>query len=183
MRDTFGIHLGYMRDTYLGGLGECIDAMYRQLPWGKAKLQGRAVRVEARGQGWKALPHPRAQHWLLLPGGLPKGFLPSDTAEGDEVEQGEEDEQEDDVVGDDDQEAQHSPQPRSRREARELLRLLCLLWHLPRHLRHVATPRSRPSAHPSAAASRARATYPRMYPYVSDTYRECILCVMYLRVI
>ena len=34
----------------------------------------------------------------------------------------------------------------------------------------------------SAAASRARDTYPRMYPYVSDTYRECILCVMYLRV-
>ena len=25
-------------------------------------------------------------------------------------------------------------------------------------------------------------TYPRMYPYVSDMYRECILCVMYLRV-
>ena len=59
-----------------------------------------------------------------------------------------------------------SPQPRSRREARELLRFLCLLWHLPRHVRHVATrPRSRPSAHPSAAASRARDTYPRMYPY------------------
>ena len=29
--------------------------------------------------------------------------------------------------------------------------------------------------------SRARDTYPRMYPYVSDMYRECILCVMYLR--
>ena len=36
--------------------------------------------------------------------------------------------------------------------------------------------------YPSAAASRARDTYPRMYPYVSETYRECILCVMYLRV-
>jgi hypothetical protein len=99
MRDTFGIHLGYMRDTYLGGLWECIDAMYRQLPWRKAKLQGRAVRVEARGQGWKA------QHWLLLPGGLPA----IRTAEGDEVEQGKEDEQEDDVVGDDNQEAQQPP--------------------------------------------------------------------------
>ena len=34
------------------------------------------------------------------------------------------------------------------------------------------------------ATSRARdtCTYPRMYPYVSDTYHECILCVMYLRV-
>ena len=37
------------------------------------------------------------------------------------------------------------------------------------------------SAHPSAPASRDRDTYPRMYPYVSDMYRECILCVMYLR--
>ena len=27
-----------------------------------------------------------------------------------------------------------------------------------------------------------RDTYPRMYPFVSDMYRECILCVMYLRV-
>ena len=33
-----------------------------------------------------------------------------------------------------------------------------------------------------APASRARDTYPRMYPNVSDMYRECILCVMYLRV-
>ena len=41
-----------------------------------------------------------------------EGFLPSDTAEGDEVEQGEEDEQEDDVVGDDDQEAQQPPEGR-----------------------------------------------------------------------
>ena len=40
----------------------------------------------------------------------------------------------------------------------------------------------RPRAHPNAAASRARDTYPRMYPYVSDMYRECILCDMYLRV-
>ena len=39
-----------------------------------------------------------------------------------------------------------------------------------------------PRAHPSAPASRARDTYLRMYPYVSDMYRECILCVMYLRV-
>ena len=29
----------------------------------------------------------------------------------------------------------------------------------------------------NVAASRARDTYPQMYPYVSDTYRECILCV------
>ena len=34
----------------------------------------------------------------------------------------------------------------------------------------------------NVAASRARDTYPQMCPYVSDTYRECILCVMYLRV-
>ena len=27
MWDTCGIHAGYMRDTYLGGLGECIDAI------------------------------------------------------------------------------------------------------------------------------------------------------------
>ena len=27
MRDACGIHAGYMRDTYLGGLGECIDAI------------------------------------------------------------------------------------------------------------------------------------------------------------
>ena len=27
-----------------------------------------------------------------------------------------------------------------------------------------------------------RDTYPRMYPFVSDMYRECILCVMYLRI-
>ena len=43
-------------------------------------------------------------------------------------------------------------------------------------------PRRCPSAHPSAPANRARDTYPRMHPYVSDMYRECILCVMYLRV-
>jgi hypothetical protein len=36
--------------------------------------------------------------------------------------------------------------------------------------------------YPSAPASRARDTYPRMYPFVSDMYRACILCVMYLRV-
>ena len=77
-------------------------------------------------------------------------------------------------------------QPRSRREARELLwHLKNLPRHLPRHLRQLRRlPRRRPSAHPSAPASRARdtCTYPRMYPYVSDMYHECILCVMYLRV-
>ena len=36
--------------------------------------------------------------------------------------------------------------------------------------------------YPSAPASRARDTYPRMYPFVSDMYRACIMCVMYLRV-
>ena len=39
-----------------------------------------------------------------------------------------------------------------------------------------------PRAHPSAPESRARDTYPRRYSYVTDMYRECILCVMYLRV-
>ena len=42
--------------------------------------------------------------------------------------------------------------------------------------------RSCPGAYPVVAASRARDTHPRMYPFVSDMYRECILCVMYLRV-
>ena len=77
-----------------------------------------------------------------------------------------------------------------RRETRELRHLLRLLRHLrhlrqlPRQLRQLEPwrPRSRPGAHPRAAASRARDTYPQMYPYVSDMYRECILCVMYLRV-
>jgi hypothetical protein len=42
---------------------------------------------------------------------------------------------------------------------------------------HQDTPRYKITIH-----VRARDTYPRMYPYVSDMYRECILCVMYLRV-
>ena len=73
--------------------------------------------------------------------------------------------------------------PRSRRKAREL-------WqqhlHLPRQLRSPRSPSARsprsPSAHPIAATRRDRDTYLDVYPDVSDTYRECILCVMYLRV-
>ena len=43
--------------------------------------------------------------------------------------------------------------------------------------------RSNFSCSPLKGLSREQGpTYPRMYPYVSDMYRECILCVMYLRV-
>ena len=111
-----------------------------------------------------------------------EGFLPSQTEAGEEEDEKEEADDADDAPT-------SSRQPRRRRETRELRHLLRLLRHL-RHLRQLPRqlrqlpwrPRSRPGAHPRAAASRARDTYPRMYPYVSDMYRECIFCVMYLRV-
>jgi hypothetical protein len=46
----------------------------------------------------------------------------------------------------------------------------------------VTLPQTPNTLQPSVAASRARDTYPQMYPYVSDMYREGILCTMYLRV-
>ena len=98
-----------------------------------------------------------------------QGFPPSATEEPDE-----EDPEVDDKTGGDDgdqgedrktkkkRKNKKSPHPRSRREAR-------VLRHLTRQERQrKGRPRRRPSAHPSVAAiSRARDTYPCMYPDVS----------------
>ena len=103
--------------------------------------------------------------------------MPSQTEVGEEDDEKEE--------ADDADDADEQPPAKKKKEdkrAEAPAEAAVLLRHL-RHLRQLPwRPRSRPGAHPRAAASRARDTYPRMYPYVSDMYRECILCVMYLRV-
>ena len=132
-------------------------------------------RVAKDGKHYRILEHTTGYFFQ-------EGFLHSQmTEQGEEEDEKEEGEGADEGDNDEEEEEQAPPHPRSRREeARELFRLLCL----PRQLRQLPRRvRSRPSArHPASAASRARDTYPRMYPYVSYMYRECILCVMYLRV-
>jgi hypothetical protein len=124
-----------------------IQHFWHQLPWREAEPQGRAVRMEARGQGhgkhYRILEHTTGYFYQ-------EGFLPSDTAMRRSRAKK--------MSKKTRFKKPSSPQSRSRREARELLRLLWLLWHLPRHLRHVAHPR-RPSAPPPAAV-RQRAHRP-----------------------
>ena len=109
-----------------------------------------------------------------------EGFLPSHTEAGEEEEDKEEEDKEE---ADDADDADKEPEPAAKKNKKEDKRAEAPAEAAVRHLRYLRQlprrPRSRPSAHPSAAAaSRARDTYPRMYPYVSDMYRECILCVM-----
>ena len=101
--------------------------------------------------------------------------MPSQTEAGEEEDEKEE--------ADDADDADEQPPAKKKKEDK---RAEAPAEAAVRHLRYLRQlpwrPRSRPGAHPRAAASRARDTYPRMYHYVSDMYRECILCVMYLRV-
>jgi len=137
-------------------------------------------RVSKDGKHYRIIQHSTGYFYQ-------KGFLPSDTAEQDEEEEINED-KDDAVEGDgEEEEGEEATEPPAKKGKGGKGRAR-VLRHLPRYLRQLRTrprrrPRRHPSAHPSAPASRARDTYPRMYPYVFDMYHECILCAsMYLMV-
>ena len=122
MRNTCGIHAGYMSgymwDTYLGGLGECIDAMFIESSAPIRPPMSSLCRNGSSPARSSSSIFSFVMGATLIPAGLPP-------------------------------------------------------W--------LSAKRSNFSC--STERFEQGPTYPRMYPYVSDMYRECILCVMYLECI
>ena len=110
-----------------------------------------------------------------------QGLLPSDTAEpADEEEEinedkdGEGDDDELEEEKDEEEEEEAEPPSKKKKGGKGA--------KAPAKVPKAAkAPKASPKASPKRASKRghkyrARDTYPRMYPYVSNMYRECILC-------
>ena len=165
----------------------CICGSFgRQLPWREAILQGRDLRVEARGQRWQALPqNPTTLSWRTPLGTTRtrRASCPTSCWASSQTKIKKMMSQKAEVTTTAKQMSQNkrkSHPRRRRREAKEMSPLRHLLRHL-RQLRGASQGVVQARIQARLAQVGLEIHVSQCILYVSEMYRECILCVMYLK--